>query len=456
MNGVLVAVDVELATALQHCGVTVAAWCEPAEARSLVRTAGARPALHDDIVPTILDEVGTIVLPAAHPVLDGEFVARCDRIGIRVVAVADSSAEEHRARSLGLACADARDPWAIARVLTTDAVDPYPIRPEADPAPGRVVAVWGPAGAPGRSTVAVMLAAELARGGRRTALVDADSHAPSLALMLGVADEGPGFAAACRAADSGRLDVDELDRIAVPVSAGDTTIAFLAGLNRPGRWPELESDRVAGALAVTRTWAEYTVVDVAAPLERDEEIVSDLDGPRRNAAALAVLDAADLVVAVGSADPIGVSRLVRSLTDLRAATGPTPVRVLVNRLRQGPLGLDGRGQVRGALERFAGVDDAWFLPADAKATDAALLTARPVADAAPRSPLVAAVRRFVGEAVVPAFAPLREEPRATPRRGRDRGRDRASFDADLGHTVMPSVLTPRPRRGRAATERRSA
>jgi len=35
------------------------------------------------------------------------------------------------------------------------------------------------------------------------------------------------------------------------------------------------------------------VVDVAAPLESDEEIMSDLDGPRRNAATRAALRAAD-------------------------------------------------------------------------------------------------------------------------------------------------------------------
>ena len=80
--------------------------------------------------------------------------------------------------------------------------------------------------------------------------------------------------------------------------------------------------------------------------------------------------------------------------------GVTPVAVVVNRLRTGSLGIDARGQVRRTLERFAGIRDIWFLPADGRAADAALLTARPIADAAPRSPLTQAMRRFVGEAVV--------------------------------------------------------
>ena len=41
---------------------------------------------------------------------------------------------------------------------------------------GTVVAVWGPTGAPGRTTVAITLADELARLGHETLLVDADVY----------------------------------------------------------------------------------------------------------------------------------------------------------------------------------------------------------------------------------------------------------------------------------------
>ena len=110
-----------------------------------------------------------------------------------------------------------------------------------------IIAVWGPAGAPGRSTVAIELAVELARGGRHVGLVDADTHAPSIALALGLADEAPGFAAACRQAELGGLDARELTRISAPL--GRTGVEVLTGLNRPSRWPELSDARVAAALA---------------------------------------------------------------------------------------------------------------------------------------------------------------------------------------------------------------
>ena len=41
--------------------------------------------------------------------------------------------------------------------------------------------------------------------------------------------------------------------------------------------------------------------------------------PRRNGATLAILDAADLIIVVGAADPLGLQRLARGLTELHDA-----------------------------------------------------------------------------------------------------------------------------------------
>ena len=71
---------------------------------------------------------------------------------------------------------------------------------------GSVVAVWGPTGAPGRTTVAVTLADELARLGSAALLVDADVYGGTVAAVLGLLDESPGLAAACRQAGGERLD----------------------------------------------------------------------------------------------------------------------------------------------------------------------------------------------------------------------------------------------------------
>lgn len=339
-----------------------------------------------------------IVLHATRRTLTAEVVAMCDRFGARVVPLCDTDADARLAEAFGLGRPLPHDcePWQLADVLDATPVAVAPSRSTAGAA--GVIAVWGPAGAPGRSTIAIELAMELARGGRRVGLVDADTHAPSIALALGLADEGPGFAAACRQADLGGLDARELTRISTPLTDG---VEVLTGINRPSRWPELADRRVTAALAACRGWVDHTVVDTAASLERDEEIVSDLEGPRRNAATLACLGAADVVVAVAAADPVGIARFIRGYADLRATIGATRVVVVVNRLRPGALGVDARGQIRRALDRFAGIEDLWFLPADPRAADAALLAARPIAAVAPRSAFTLALRRFVGEAVAP-------------------------------------------------------
>jgi Flp pilus assembly CpaE family ATPase len=59
--------------------------------------------------------------------------------------------------------------------------------------------------------------------------------------------------------------------------------------------------------------------------------------------------------------------------------------------------------VRQTLARFGGIERPTFVPWDAAAFDAALLGARPLADAAPRSPARTAVRELA-EALVPSVA----------------------------------------------------
>lgn len=384
---------------------------------------GQRRLRGSDSVTEALAAADALVLEISRATVSAAVVEACDRRAVRIIPLAAGAAEERVAGLFGLEPALSlgvpawqlaerlEAPPAITAVAQTDLASGAPRGP-------RLIVVWGPAGSPGRSTLAIELAVELARGGRHVGLVDADSHAPSLALALGLADEAPGFAAACRQSELGGVDARELTRISAPI--GSSGVDVLTGLNRPSRWPELSESRVAAALAACREWADYTVVDVAAPLERDEEIVSDLDGPRRNASTLAALRAADLVVAVAAADPLGISRFLRAYPELRSAVGATPVAVVANRLRPGALGIDARGQVRRTLDRFGGITDVWFVPTDPRAADAALLAARPIAAVAPRSPITLAVRRFVGEGVTPPVDASRGIRRPSSRRARQR------------------------------------
>lgn len=361
--------------------------------------------------------VDAAIVAATRAVLTPDLVASCDRAGVRIIPVGDGDSRMLARYGLAAALPADASGWEVAGALAAEVPD---AAAGAHSASHRVSVVWGPSGAPGRSTIAIQLAVELRRSGRRTALVDADTVAPSLALLLGLADDAPGIAAACRRADLGALDSAELTRLAsvLPTSAGE--IDVLGGINRPGRWPELAAHRLQAALRACRVWAEETVVDVSSAFDADDEATYDLAGPRRHAATVAALQEADEIIAVAAADPLGISRFIREHAELRRLAATASVRVLVNRVRPGPLGIDARGQVRRTLERFAGITDVTFLPFDQRAADAALLHARPMADLTPRSSLVAGVRRFAS-AHSPATA---ESATAGSSRGSSRGAQR--------------------------------
>ncbi|MGY4859719.1 AAA family ATPase [Cryobacterium sp. AP23] len=269
---------------------------------------------------------------------------------------------------------------------------------------GTVIAVWGPAGAPGRTTLAINIAAEIAASGHTVVLADVDTYSGSIAPSLGLLDEAPGFAAACRLAGSDALTRSEFERIAHRYNSPRGAFWVLTGIGQPSRWPELSAERVGGAISSLRRWADYVVLDLGFSLESDEEISSDLFAPRRNAATLAALGSADRVVACGLADPVGMARFLRAWADLTEVITTNRVHVVMNRVRASAVGLGAAGQVESALRRFGGIDAAALVPHDQAGLDAAVLTGRTLRDAAPRSPARLGIQAFVRDELLPAPA----------------------------------------------------
>jgi MinD-like ATPase involved in chromosome partitioning or flagellar assembly len=237
--------------------------------------------------------------------------------------------------------------------------------------------------------VAVTLGCEFALRGDRTLLVDADTYGPSVAQSLGMLDESSGVAGAVRAADQGKLDVARLAALAPTINP---TLRVLTGLPRPSRWPELRPSALKAVWERARQLATWTVVDCGFAVEADEELSFDTAAPRRNGATLSALDAADVVVVVGAADPIGLQRLVRGLSDLRDVIGPS-VRpsVVVTRVRAAAVGPSPERRIAQALARYAGVEKVVMVPDDRPACDAAMLAGRTLTEVAPRSPARVAI-----------------------------------------------------------------
>jgi MinD-like ATPase involved in chromosome partitioning or flagellar assembly/DNA-binding NarL/FixJ family response regulator len=263
---------------------------------------------------------------------------------------------------------------------------------------GRVVAVWGPAGAPGRTTVALGLAAELTAVGVPTLLVDADVYGGSIAQLVGLLEEAPGLAAAARAANQGTLDVPRLAMLCRDLDG----LRVLPGISRPSRWPELRPASIEVVLSLARRLSSFVIVDCAFCLEQDEELSFDTAAPRRNGATHAILAAADTVIAVASAEPVGLVRFVRALSDLREVLPSVDPQIVVNRLRASVVGGDARREVARAIVRHTGVEPVAAIPFDLASLDAAQVAGQLLRDIAPQSParleLAALAARMAGRA----------------------------------------------------------
>lgn len=185
-------------------------------------------------------DVDVAVVGAGRGRLSAEVVAACDRGGIRLVVLAAGESERRHALALGVYDSlDATADWTElepslrgVRAIPSRAGGPLG-REDAS----RVIAVWGPPGAPGRTSVAIAIAAELAALGHSVALADADPYGGATAPALGLLDEAPGFAAACRLAASDSLTHDELVRVAsaTPVRVGRSGCSPASAVPLAGR-----------------------------------------------------------------------------------------------------------------------------------------------------------------------------------------------------------------------------
>lgn len=354
--------------------------------------------------------------------LTSSLVDRLSAVGVAIIALTDNADEAARLRSIGVASAltgvesaalsdriaeavaqlTVRGPDVARRSGPADpgaalkSVQAEPPAGPDEPGPGRIIAVWGPAGAPGRTTVAANIAGELAAEGTAVLLVDADSYGASIAAVLGLLDESAGLAQACRLADQGLLDREALERIAAPVATKAGTFRVLTGITRADRWTELRASALALVLERAREIAEVVVVDAGFCLEADEELSFDTLAPRRNAATLRSLELADTLYAVGAADPVGVPRLVRGLAELEVAVPQASPIVVMNRVRASSVGRGPERQLKDAWERYGPASELKaFLPYDVSAADAALLGGSLLLEVAPDSSLRHAIRNLV-------------------------------------------------------------
>jgi Flp pilus assembly CpaE family ATPase len=379
--------------------------------------------------------------------LDREAVTRLAAAGVAVVGVVPAGDDdaERRLRQLGiLHVAHDTDPpvtlvelgQAAGRAGLPDGDDPrapagsQPARDLEVPRRHALVAVWGPKGAPGRTTVALNLAFEAAPLAGETLLVDADTYGGSVAQSLGYLGDHPGLAWMARSASRGELDAPKLWHATRRASPDGPRV--LTGLPRAELWTEVRPSTWESLLELFRVAFPLTVVDVGFCLEEDEELLYDQVRFRRNAAARMTCQRADLVVAVARADPVGLHDFIRGYQQLgELDVDADRIRVVVNQVRGGLFGGDAAEQIRAALSRYTGVDPVAFVPYDRAGMDAALMAGQALREARAGSPaqqaLAGLATSLFGE-------------RRTGRLRRSRSRWRAAWSSRLRPLQIAALL----------------
>lgn len=249
--------------------------------------------------------------------------------------------------------------------------------------PVNVIAVWGPAGSPGKSTVAVNVASELALQGERVLLIDLDTLAPSLALSLGLVDTPAGLSACLRLAEQNRLSIDEYKRLTISIALGRNELSFMPGLSSAHRWPEVTPERFEKLLTYLQGVIDHVVVD----LPQATAFRSHLFHPsamatgdfNRDTLLRNMLSKAAKVILVSGSDPVAAARLLIAkefLDDLEASIDPL---LAVNRFRNTALGSRAKEELAETFLTLAGLRVDVFIPEDRENLDRAMLNGLPLA-----------------------------------------------------------------------------
>ncbi len=276
------------------------------------------------------------------PGLDRDLIATAHDHEVPVIVVGDAGRRDWT--TLGVTAVLAPD---FGRPALVDALDTHTRTVERVPdtlaappvtAPGwrgRLVAVIG-AGGSGTSVVAAALAQGLADrpSTRGTVLLVDACRRGSQGVIHDIDDPLPGLP---ELVDAHRTDVlapDEVRDQVRPTRAGHH---LLPGLRRPRDWTALRPRALAATLTSCRSAYRTVVVDCDADLDGLEDTGSaDVDD--RHRATLTTLDDADLVVAVGRADLLGIHALSRLVGELgRRGVGPERLLVACNRMPRSPL-----------------------------------------------------------------------------------------------------------------------
>jgi MinD-like ATPase involved in chromosome partitioning or flagellar assembly len=365
-----------------------------------------------------------LLVEARGDLLPESLVTAADTAGLTVVGLITGPAGEDVARQHGVSLR-VRQPGDLRQIPS-----PHPITPvagnDSSVVAGLTIAVWGPTGAPGRTTVATSVASLIAGRGLSVLLIDADSRSGAIAPALGLLDEVPGFIASCRLADRDQLTLDDLHRLAHRYDPAGVYVDVLTGVTSGRHYPEVTPDSIAQVVKMaTRHW-DVVVIDAGSDI--------DPSGSQPHIAetvATTCLRLSDEAVALCQATPVGVARFARVFEGAQSLRGGKPFPVVLNGVDPSRRSLADEATFREALRRFAGVGSVEVVARDSQGCRQAEMLGVSVADCVPNSPFVASLKSLAGRWVEDATArrrrhgsPPTDDPTTpAPRRRGQRGKE---------------------------------
>ena len=219
----------------------------------------------------------------------------------------------------------------------------------------RIVTVRGPAGT-GATEVSMCLARVLASSGHAV-LVDADDVAPAVSPRLGLPVE-PNLVTMIEAHEHGKRESPVLESTIESLRMG-----VVGGLPNPRSWKQVRPGEVMRFLQTAARSGGYVITDVSACLDETAE-----SGLLRHGLARALVGGCDSLVAVGNADPVGVTRLLHWIADAVVLAVDVPLHIVINRAPSDPYR---RGEILSEITRSFVPASFTFVPFDRKVEKAA-------------------------------------------------------------------------------------
>lgn len=220
-----------------------------------------------------------------------------------------------------------------------------------------LISVWGTAGAPGRTALAIDIASALHQANQASLLIDADVLNPSIASSLGLSEDISGISAAIHLAQAGKLTKENLLDC---LRSSKNGVNVLTGILNPDRWIEIRPNGLIKMLEFVSTLFNHQIIDLNSTLpDQREANFPEFDSSLRFSHVKTVLDLSEKIVFAVKATPLGVIRTAEVLQNDNLFDN-NKLMIVVNQINDYSFGKNKTELISNVLHRFVAPNQIWY------------------------------------------------------------------------------------------------